>query len=378
MNFVIMIVFMMVIGALIGGVTNHLAIKMLFRPYKPIYIWGKQLPFTPGLIPKRREELAVQLGRMVVDHLLTAEGIRSKFKEPNFKRDMVTWAQSEGMRILESDKKIIQWFEQFGVVDSENKIEQQLNAFIASRYEEVMGQARSKTLKETLPNQWLAKVDAIIPDISIYILEKGIEYFESAEGKQRLSIMINDFLENLGTLGNMVKMFLSNEAIANSIQPELVRFLSHRGTFNLLTQLLDNEWDKIKEWRIGRLEQKLGKERVLSFLQTHIAEQIPYKKWLHSTIGEVTAAYKEIILEVWIPKAVELGGEFIATRIEEMMERLHLAEIVRNQVEGFSVERLEVMVLSISKREFKMITFLGALLGGGIGIVQGLIVLLVQ
>ena len=48
---------------------------MLFRPHRPIYIGKFQVPFTPGLIPKRRDELAVQLGKMVVEHLLTPEGI---------------------------------------------------------------------------------------------------------------------------------------------------------------------------------------------------------------------------------------------------------------------------------------------------------------
>jgi len=45
---------------------------------------------------------------------------------------------------------------------------------------------------------------------------------------------------------------------------------------------------------------------------------------------------------------------------------------VRTEVETFSVERLEEMILSISRREFKMITYLGALLGGIIGIFQAL------
>ena len=45
-------------GGVIGYFTNDLAIKMLFRPYKAVYVWGKQLPFTPGLIPTNQERLA--------------------------------------------------------------------------------------------------------------------------------------------------------------------------------------------------------------------------------------------------------------------------------------------------------------------------------
>lgn len=362
------------IGAAIGGVTNHLAIKMLFRPLKPIYIWGKQLPFTPGLIPKRREDLAIQLGRTVVDHLLTAEGIRNKFKEPAFLKDLEKWAEAEVCKIFESQKTLLGWLEDFGVSEAEDKLEKKLMTFIESRYEELLGQVRSKTLAETLPQELLAKIEAKIPEFSAYILNKGVDYFESDEGRARLSTMIQDFLDNLGSLGNMVQMFISNDSIVNSVQPELIKFLSHKGTQNMLTQLLDKEWDKVKHWQVGMVEEKVGRDQLLHFLQTQINEQIPYKKWLHSSIEELTGSYKAIILEKWIPKAVEMVADFVDNRIEEMMRKFHLAEIVRKQVEGFPVERLEVIVLSISKREFKMITYLGAFLGGLIGIVQGLIV----
>lgn len=374
MNFIGMLLFMAVIGAAIGGVTNHLAIKMLFRPLKPIYFWGKRLPFTPGLIPKRREDLAIQLGRTVVDHLLTAEGIRSKFKEPAFIKDMETWAKSEVSVILNSPKTLSEWLEGFGINDVEKKLEEKLNGFIEARYEELLGQARTKTLGETLPEGLLLKIDSKIPEFSSYILNKGISYFESDEGRSRLSMMIQDFLENIGSLGNMVQMFISNDTIVNSVQPELIKFLSHEGTQNMLTQLLDQEWDKVKGWEVGTLEEKVGREQLLSFLKTQINEQIPYRNWLQSSIEELSKSYHELILETLIPKAIGMVSNFIDNRIEEMMQRLHLAEIVRKQVEGFPVERLEVIVLSISRREFKMITYLGAFLGGLIGIVQGLIV----
>ncbi len=58
------------LGAVIGRFTNQIAIKRLFRPNRPMYIGKFQVPFTPGLMPKRRDELAVQLGKMVVEHVL--------------------------------------------------------------------------------------------------------------------------------------------------------------------------------------------------------------------------------------------------------------------------------------------------------------------
>lgn len=60
-----------VIGAIIGYFTNYIAVKMLFRPLHPIYLFGKQLPFTPGIIPKGQERLARAIGSVVGDTLLT-------------------------------------------------------------------------------------------------------------------------------------------------------------------------------------------------------------------------------------------------------------------------------------------------------------------
>lgn len=51
MQAILVVLFMIVIGAVIGGVTNMIAVKMLFHPFKAYYIFGKRVPFTPGLIP---------------------------------------------------------------------------------------------------------------------------------------------------------------------------------------------------------------------------------------------------------------------------------------------------------------------------------------
>lgn len=71
-----------VIGALIGYCTNYIAVKMLFRPYYPKKIGGKQLPFTPGLIPKRQPDLARAIGNAVGNNLFTAEDLKKLFLSP--------------------------------------------------------------------------------------------------------------------------------------------------------------------------------------------------------------------------------------------------------------------------------------------------------
>ena len=64
------------IGALIGYLTNWLAVKMLFRPRKAFYIGKFHVPFTPGVIPRRKGALAKALGRMVSEMLVKKEDLK--------------------------------------------------------------------------------------------------------------------------------------------------------------------------------------------------------------------------------------------------------------------------------------------------------------
>lgn len=69
-------------GAIIGYFTNWLAIKMLFRPYKQLYIGKIKVPFTPGLIPKERERMATTLGDTVGNYILTHDVLLDYLTKP--------------------------------------------------------------------------------------------------------------------------------------------------------------------------------------------------------------------------------------------------------------------------------------------------------
>lgn len=74
-----------VIGGIIGYFTNFIAIKMLFRPYKEIKIGKYTLPFTPGIIPRRKDKLAHAIGEAVAEKMFTEEDIQKIFLSENMK-----------------------------------------------------------------------------------------------------------------------------------------------------------------------------------------------------------------------------------------------------------------------------------------------------
>ncbi|MDR2103948.1 MAG: DUF445 family protein [Treponema sp.] len=77
-------------GALIGYVTNALAIKMLFRPLGEIRIFGIKLPFTPGILPRRRHKLAEGIGGMVERELITPEIIGQRLRREDLREGVKT------------------------------------------------------------------------------------------------------------------------------------------------------------------------------------------------------------------------------------------------------------------------------------------------
>lgn len=61
-----------VVGALVGWLTNWLAIRMLFRPREPLRLFGWSLQ---GVIPRRHVQLAERIAETVENSLLTHEDL---------------------------------------------------------------------------------------------------------------------------------------------------------------------------------------------------------------------------------------------------------------------------------------------------------------
>lgn len=61
------------VGAVIGYITNDIAIRMLFRPHQAKYFMGMHIPFTPGIIPKEKARIAASIGKAVSENLMNRE-----------------------------------------------------------------------------------------------------------------------------------------------------------------------------------------------------------------------------------------------------------------------------------------------------------------
>ncbi|MEK7668024.1 MAG: DUF445 family protein, partial [Gemmatimonadota bacterium] len=83
------------VGAISGGITNAVAIWMLFHPYEPKRVgpWVLQ-----GAVPKNKDRLAKSIGKTVGERLLTPEDLEHQLTAPGvqeaFDRTLATWVQT--------------------------------------------------------------------------------------------------------------------------------------------------------------------------------------------------------------------------------------------------------------------------------------------
>lgn len=71
-NVIIKAILIVLIGSLIGWITNYFAIKMLFRPYREINLFFFKIQ---GVIPKRRHEIGVRIADTIKNQVISMEDI---------------------------------------------------------------------------------------------------------------------------------------------------------------------------------------------------------------------------------------------------------------------------------------------------------------
>lgn len=373
MSVLFTIILMAVIGGFIGAMTNYIAIRMLFRPYNAIYLFKKRLPFTPGLIPKRRDELAEHIGKVVVSHLLTEDAIRARLLDSTLQKEVtetISHMFHEKMTLETTPNELL---ETIGYKNAEvrsvdwlrSKLEKELNHFFDKN--------QSKRVSDLIPSTLEAELREKLPHVTERITTKMAGFIASEDGKIQIKQMLQNFFAEHGKMGSMARLFINTDTFSEKIQQEGLKLLSQDDTKSLLNGLLTTEWQNFEAKELQELLPGESQPQLTKQLTAEILQAIPYEKLFNQPVQVMIRNYETVITEKIIPFTVERLLDFVAKHSSEMVERLNLANLVETQIATFSLPEIEKLVIEISGRELKMITYLGGLLGGFIGIVQGIL-----
>ncbi len=319
-----------VIGAIIGYVTNAVAVKMLFKPYKAYRVGKIRVPFTPGIIPKQRQKISQGIGQIVSEKLLNAETLRNTVKSKEMKKGIVLWIRKRINTLLNYEFDTIAGLMKKAFrADFEfyyEMIFEKIKVFIGSIFKNENNQAILKTLLDKILDAFLDKsVDDIIgADVIQNAIAKITSDTLQKQGLQdRIFVIVQDFFNEIFKSGKPVR-----EVIPESMVDIIANYIKSR-----LPSLMVNVSTWLDDPRIkGVIQEKIlqvVKDYVSSLnilqsvvveilgVENKIADKIPY--FIDRLGTEISEMSKDIIFMDYLEDKVDLFlGHFLDKQMSEL------------------------------------------------------------
>ena len=379
---------------------------MLFRPYRAIYIGKRQLPFTPGLIPRNQERLAQRISDTIMGSLLTPgelQNLARRLLQPERVQGGILWLLRLALDQVRLDKeqktaKILAGILRDLLGQSLPRIlkvlarrEDFLEAQINQIFDQVLLDFQLSEDQATKFVDWLLQV-VLPPDVmrqliidlltdrTIQLIDEGFR--EKASGtywvvanlfglrntltrlrtfcldeKEATNARLIELIQSLGVRDRLKRWLLTLSLqnlpvstvrqLRKTIQDSIRTYVQTRGTdlFQALSDSID--WENIASLLLSRLRNSVAVSASLDVVSKELAL--------------ILERYLEQDLEALVAQAIPI---------------LSIDQVIVDRVKSTSAEELELATQGIVKNELQAIVNLGGLLGFVVGLLQTVLLLL--
>ncbi len=389
-----------VAGGIIGYFTNDIAIKMLFRPYRAIYIGNRQLPFTPGLIPRNQERLAKRISDTIMGSLLTPEELQKlarRLLQPERVQGGILWLLRLALDQVRLDKeqktaKILAGILRDLLGQSLPRLikvlarrEDFLEAQINQIFDQVLLEFRLSEEQATKLADWLLQVVLppevlrqliveLLTDRTIQLIDEGFR--EKASGTYW--VVANLFgLRN--TLTRLRTFCLDEKEVTNARLTELIESMGVRE--RLKTWLHNLSLQNLPVSTVRQLRKTIG-DSIRTYVQTRgtdlfqaLSGSIDWENIASLLLNRLrNSAAVSASLEVISKELALLLERYLEKDLEDLVAQaipvLAIDQVIIDRVKSTSAEELELATQGIVKNELQAIVNLGGLLGFVVGLLQ--------
>ncbi|AXV42050.1 DUF445 family protein [Staphylococcus warneri] len=376
MHALLIILFMMVVGAVIGGLTNVIAIKMLFHPFNPYYIFKIRVPFTPGLIPKRRDEIANKIGQVIEEHLLTEDLMRQKLNDGKAKSTINDIILKQ-IQQLKADDMTIHYIAEKVDFNIDYFIEHQLHEEVESMLMKYYRSHQQSTVKDVLPQELIELIEERLNEVGDLICERARVYLSSPKGTHDINDMLETFFNEKGKIVGLLQMFMTRESIADRIQQELIRLTNHPKAKSIIDQVINNEFETLKQKQLGELVSNEQFENIATTATSLMMTQFNLQDKIRKPINELAPQFIHYLENELSSKLTDIIINQVSNNLTTIMHKINLRQLVEDQINTFDLDYIEKIIIDIANKELKLIMSLGFILGGIIGIFQGIVAIFV-
>ena len=300
-------------GGVIGYITNAIAIKMLFRPHTEKRLFGMKIPFTPGIIPKRKGKIAASLGGAISENLMNKDVLEKNL----LSEEMVNKIQTAITEFFEKQKNNNETLRQFLL---HYLTAEDVDNIFSNVKTELSGQIASK-LEDTQLGDQIADVAA--KHVTDKIRSDGIE------------------LNIPGLLARLIGPKLWNK-LADLLESPIKRFLSKN---------------------INQMLARNGKEIAGNLITNEITtlENTPVKTLLKG---------KDPQIEQFIGGVVSIYKMVISSYLPKILSAIDIPKTIEERVNEMDISETEEIIFQVMDKELKAIVWLGALLGVVMGCIN--------
>jgi uncharacterized membrane protein YheB (UPF0754 family) len=395
-----------IVGSAIGFTSDQIAIRMLFRPYKPLYLFGRQLPLTPGLFPKGQVRFAGKVAQMMTDKLLTPEEIQRIAQ-----RLLTPERLEEGLRFT-----LLYILSEYSDPRRRARLSVSLGDILKQVFSASLPQWIEQLSRSTTLEKWLEQLfDQVILGLAINPTQAGsiaqwIEQnlFTPERVRQALvNVLTPQTLEALDrearerskggfwVVANLIGLkdplvrlrtfCLERPEAADEL---FSRFLVEVGVHERLVAALTGL--SIRNFSAGTI-QSLRRQFVGSIIQSlevqgpvlsqRIGDSIDWNRWAAAVLDRITGS--EQTLE-WIDSLAKgtsgILNVYLARELEPLVVKflpsLGLEELVVKKICATSAQELEEAIQQVARNELKAIPYVGMTLGFCVGLFEVLLVTL--
>ena len=322
-----------IVGAIIGYITNDIAIRMLFRPHQAKYIMGVKIPFTPGIIPKEKGRIAQAIGISISTNLMNQEVLEKNLLSD----DMLAKLSNVIEELFETQKNNPETLRQF---ISHFLSEEEISIASKNVNKELTALIHHKLSDSTLGTK--------IAHIAVSHVMQKMQNFGSA---------IGDTLKDggIGSGGGFGKMISRGfESLfgkqAKDTASEFVSALAEPVEQTLgknINEMLQNNSQEIVGNLIGN---EIGNlmDCPMSTLLSNKEEQIEQAK------NSILGLYRTIIKD----------------HLPKILETINISKMIESRINEMDMNETEKIIFQVMDKELKAIVWLGALLGMIMGCVN--------
>lgn len=325
-----------IVGAIIGYITNDIAIRMLFRPHQAKFIFGVKIPFTPGIIPKEKGRIAQAIGSSISTNLMNKEVLEKNLLSDDM-LDKLGNAVDEFFRIQKNNPET-------------------LHQFISHYLSEKEIDIASKSFNDELTTLIYHKLS------------------DSSLGTQIAHIAVSHVMNKMQNFGSTIGDTLKDGGIGSG--GGIGKMIS-RGFESLFGKRAKDTASEFISALAEPVEQALGKNinEMLQNNSKEIVGNLIGNEIEHLMDCSVSTLLSDKDDQIDQAKKSILGlyRTVIKDHLPKILETINISKMIESRINEMDMNETEKIIFQVMDKELKAIVWLGALLGMIMGCINVLI-----